>query len=404
MNRTWLLPLLFLGLGAAAPPERGSPPVAPFVEALRKEGVEPVAFVRRALETRDLIVFDEGLHPAAEPWTFYQRLLEDPGIRDRLAFVFLEVLSPAHQRHLDAFLASPTLDTRLLIPALQDDFSGFGWRYRNLLDFLVRAWEINHGLPAPKRIRVVGVSMPIFWGGIQDRADYEAFQDSLRSQDHHMYAAIADHMQGFQRGLKGLFLTNTRHAYTGLRRKDGGFFWNCTTFLAQHHPGKVLSVRVHNAALQVEAPRKLEGPHSTDGLREMSYRWVRMEGGAWDRAFRALGDRPVALPLAGNAFGRSAYVGNQILGARPGSTMSEVHDALVFLGPLDRLTFCGKSDLICTPAFREELKRRIRLLHGPDLTAFLKEEGVAGLDPFIEAWAKPTQATPNRFLPPLPPD
>jgi hypothetical protein len=375
----------------------------PFRQALAAQGKEPVAFIRAALDRQDLIVFDEGLHHAQEPWSFYLRLLQDPSIRKRVRRVFLEVLSTADQRHLDAFLANPKLDPTLLVPALQDDFSGYGWRYQNLQDFLEGVWRINHQLPEQERIRVVGVSMPIFWKGIQTRADYEVFQDSTRSQDHHMQAVIADHMDDFRSGLKGFFLTNTRHAYTGLRRADGGLFWNCTTFLAQQFPGRVYSVRIHNAALKVEAKAKPAGPHSTDGLAEMSYRWVRMEGGSWDRAFASAGNQAVALPLAGNAFGRSAYIGNQMLAAKPGSTMAEVHDGLVFLAPLERLHLCGRSDLICTPTFREELKRRIDLLEGPDLRAFMAREGAKHLDAFLDVWAKPTEARPNRMLaPPVP--
>lgn len=394
MARFWLL-LGLLGPLLGAQP---TPSDAAFRQALEAQGREPVAYVRTALDRHDLIVFDEGLHHAQEPWTFYLDLLRDPAIRRQVRRVFVEVLSSADQRHLDAFLASPTLDPALLIPALQDDFSGYGWRYRNLQDFLEGLWRLNRPLPEAERIRVIGVSMPIFWKGLRSRADYEAFQDSTRSQDHHMQAVIVEHLDGFRSGRKGLFLTNTRHAYTGLHRAEGGLFWNATTFLAQQHPGRVHSVRIHNVALKVEAKARTEGPRSTDGLREMTYRWVRMEGGAWDRAFAAAGGRPVALPLAGNAFGRSAYVGNQMLTARPGSTMAEVHDALVFLAPLEDLHLCGRSALICTPAFREELKRRIRILEGPDLGPFLAREGAKDLDAFLDDWARPTEARPNRML------
>jgi len=155
-------------------------------EALATQGQDPVAYVRSVLDTRDLLVFDEGIHNAVEPWTFYQRLLEDPAIRSRVHLVFLEVLSIRDQACLDTFFHNPTPDLTLLVPALQDDFSGFGWRYQNLTDFLVRVWEINHGLPEAERIRVIGVSMPIFWAGIRTTPA------SLRQPEPHLHSRLPD--------------------------------------------------------------------------------------------------------------------------------------------------------------------------------------------------------------------
>ena len=80
--------------------------------------------------------------------------------------------------------------------------------------------------------------------------------------------------------------------------------------------------------------------------------------------------------------------------------MAEAHDALVFLAPLEKLNICGTSSLICTPTFREELARRIRLLEGPNLSRFLQDEGAKNLEAFLDVWAKPKPSTPNRLLSP----
>lgn len=390
-----LLALAALPAGAATPPRPPPPEASPFIEALRREGQEPVAFVRHVLEHRDLVVFDDGLHTAAEPWQLYLQLLRDPAIRRQVRLVFVEVLGVGHQRDLDGFFAQESLDLARLAPALQDDFSGYGWRHQNLQDFLAGLWELNHGLPAAERIRVVGVAPPVFWAGLRTRADYDAFLASLRSFDHFMAATIAEQLEDFKAGRKAFFLTNTRHAYLGLRAKDGSLLWNATTFLAQQHPGKVASLRVHNLALQVTARRPVEGRQTAAGMEGATFSWVRMAGGAWDAAFRARGDRPVAVPLDDNAFGRTPYVGNQMLSARAGSRMSEVHDGLIFLAPLESLTSCATSDLVCTPAFRDEVRRRIQVMEGADLAGFLEEEGAASLDEFLDAWAKPRPARPG---------
>jgi hypothetical protein len=210
-----------------------------------------------------------------------------------------------------------------------------------------------------------------------------------------MASTISEQLDDFKAGRKAFFLTNTRHAYLGLKDKAGAFLWNATTFLAQQHPGKVASIRVHNVALQVTARRQVEGRKTAAGMEEASFAWVRMAGGAWDAAFRAQGDGPVAVPLTGNAFGRTSYVGNQMLSAKAGSRMSDVHDGLVFLAPLEALTSCATSSLICTPAFRDEVRRRIQVLEGADLAEFLEEEGAASLDEFLDGWEKPRPARPG---------
>jgi hypothetical protein len=100
----------------------------------------------------------------------------------------------------------------------------------------------------------------------------------------------------------------------------------------------------------------------------------------------------VAVPLDDNAFGRTPSVGSQMLSARAGSRMSEVHDRLIFLAPLESLTSCATSDLVCTPAFRDEVRRRVQVMEGTDLAGFLEEEGAASLDGFLDARAKPRPA------------
>jgi hypothetical protein len=158
-----LLALAALPAGAATPLRPPPPEASPFIEALRREGQEPVAFVRHVLEHRDLVVFDDGLHPAAEPWQLYLQLQRDPAIRRQVRLVFVEVLGVGHQRDLDGFFAQESLDLARLAPALQDDFSGYGWRHQNLQDFLAGVWALNHGLPSAERIRVVGVAPPTSW-------------------------------------------------------------------------------------------------------------------------------------------------------------------------------------------------------------------------------------------------
>jgi len=302
--------------------------------------------------------------------------------------VFVEVFSIAAQPAIDAYLESPTGDRMLLAQVFQDDFSGYGWRFETYMDLLATAREINRGLPPEQRIRVIGVDQPIYWEAIHTRQDYDIFQESLAARDYFMYKTILNRMDGFEQGTKAIFLTNTRHSYKHLRNREGDLFWNCATFFDQQYPGKSCSIRIHNVSLDVTGVKEVTGSTSTQGLEKMEYRWVRVASGAWDRAYAQSGSRPIAVPLRDNVFGRTKYVGNLVLAARPDQTMYDVYDAVVFLAPLEQLRFAAAMDFFYTPDFKQELRRRVELLEGDHLAQLLKDENAETLDALIEQFTK----------------
>jgi hypothetical protein len=369
--------------------------------AIRELGREPVAFVSEALGRHDLLIFDDALHNAREPWDFYVQLLRDPRVRRQLRFVFVEVLPSTEQPAIDAFLASADGDVSRLARAFQDDYSGFGWHYQTCLDLLRAVWDVNRSLPESERLRVVGVNPPIYWEALHRRQDYDLFMDTLAARDFAMYKAILSASDDFHKG-KGLFLTNTRHAYVHLRDRAGRLMWNTATFFHEWQPGRTLSLRIHNLTLRVEAQRAGAGRGTAEGMERMQYRWARVEDGRWDAAFARAGNRPVALPLAGNAFGKTPYEGNSMLWTRADQTMADAYDALVFLAPLETLHDSATTAFFFTPSFRQELRRRIEVLEGDRLATFLAEEGAPSVDAFIDRLATPQPTKLNSLVAALP--
>jgi hypothetical protein len=387
--------LLFPASGRGDTDER----LESYLRVIREHGQEPARFVIEKLKSYDLLVFDDGLHTAVEPFEFLQRLLRDDEFRKLRPTLFLEVIPVNKQRHLDAYLAAAEDDQQLLFPAFQDDANGRGFPYQTYFDLLRVARAVNQALPPAERFAVRGVGSPTFWAEIQTPADWRQFGKSMLSYDHHMYAVITDELAQFRAGKKGIFVANTRHAYKGIRRKDGQFYWNATTFLSQRHPGKCFSVRLHNVQLSIRAakPASKDGGASLEGRDRIDYKFVRMAHGLWDAAFRANGDKPVAIPLADNVFGREPYLGNHQLDAAPRQTMADAYDALIFLAPLEKLRQTALTDVIYTPAFRAELKRRYRILYTEtQLTELLKANEAKDLDELI---AKSFQPRAERLSP-----
>ncbi|PKV50911.1 hypothetical protein ATE84_2980 [Aquimarina sp. MAR_2010_214] len=370
-----------------------------YLEVLEEKGQEPVKFVNDLLESVDLLIFDDALHLAKEPFDFYQELIRNDQFKSKVKYIFIEVFSTTSQPYIDEYFSNSIKDNMILLSVFQNDYSGYGWRYKTYLDLLETIWEENSQLSESDKIQVICVNQPIYWSAIQTRKDYEFFQESLVGRDYFMYKIILQTLEDFKIGAKGIFLTNTRHAYKGVKKSSGKFYWNTGTFLNQWHPKKTYSIRLHNVNLSIQSKLDNSTFKSTEGLDRVSYKWVRIDNGRWDNAFKENGNVPIAIPLEKNVFGKTPYTGNHMLNVAHDQTMYDAYDGLIFLAPLEELHFSGKVDFIYTNSFIQELKRRLSLLHGNQLSDFLSKHGVDTLDDFIKKTIKPQEPMKNTLVP-----
>lgn len=368
------------------------------LEDIRKHGKEPHEFVRQSLSSHDLIVFDDAVHSANEPFRFYINLLQDTTISSRLDYIFIEVFGINSQPFLDKYFSSANNDSSMLASVFQNDFAGIGWRYQSYVDLLSAIWNLNKQLPEEKRLKVMGVDQPIYWEAIHTREDYDIFQESLIARDYFMYKKIAQEMDDFTKEKKALFLTNTRHAYKNIRKSTGELYENVTTLLHHRFPGHVYSIRLHNVNLSIEKAKTTTTSRSAEGLDKYIYRWVKTEDGVWDKAFDLNENRPVAIPLAGTVFGNAAYIGNHMLNVYKNQTMNDAYDGLIFLAPVEKLHRSAIFDFIYTDDFRKELKRRLLLLNNGDVSSLLKKENCNTLEDYIEKIAVPSSIAPLNML------
>ncbi len=365
-----------------------------YYEVIKREGEHPLQFVQQQLDTHDLILFDDALHNAVEPFEFYKDLLHAE--ENQIAYVFLEVFGINHQPQIDAYLESADKDDGLLLKVFQDDFSGYGWKYETYYELLSTIWDINRS--SDKKIKVRAVDQPIYWEGIHTRKQYDIFLKSLVGRDYFMYKTILDMMASFKEGRKGIFLTNTRHAYKHIRNKEGALYWNTGTFFNQWHPDKTYSVRIHNATLSIERKKEADKNATSDGLGSYKYEWIQMQNGIWDHAFAENNNQPIAFSLKDNVFGRAAYVGNHMLNVEADQTMYDAYDALIFLNPLDQLHFSAKIDFIYTDAFKTELERRLRILQEGQMAEFLAKKEVGSLAEYIAQISVAQPRTKNDLI------
>ena len=365
------------------------------VDSLKNEGADPTSFVIEALEKHDLLLFDDALHNIIHPWTFYQNLIRTPQFKNMAPVIFLEAVPVNRQPALDAYFSTSPEDPSLLIPAFQDRY---GWPYKTYSDFLHTVYEINQTLTPEKRISVKAVSTPSYWKEIQTKADWDNLnQRAVLARDYHMYQIILSDLTEFKNGKKGIFLTNTRHAYTNIRKTDGTLFWNAGTFFRQWHPGKTYSIRFNAPILKIERERANAGtPITAEGLDRYQYSWARVENGLWDAAFAETGNRPVAVDLHQTVFGEAAYMGNHMHKAASGQTMRDAYDAIIFSTPIEQQKASARISFIYTPDFKTELKRRYQITRSPEqIDAMLEEVEVETLEAYINTVHTSQPARPS---------
>lgn len=363
-----------------------------WLAVLRDHGLTPIAFIEQQLLDARLLLFDDGLHSAYEPWAFYVQMVQTPSVAAKLSHIFIETVSVSSQPAIDAFLGSVFCQPELLAPVFQNDL-GFGWRYETLLDLFMAVREAN-GNRSDGCIKIQAVGPPIVWAGILNHSHYKEYLDSLRTRDYFMYLKIMESMETWRESDRGLFLTNTRHAYTGLKDVNNRMIWNCGTFFRQWHPGLSFSVRIHNWTLRVLSASPIPARTTAEGLEMAEFEWTRMAEGIWDEAFAANSNVPVGFLLEGTLFGTTAYAGGQMLFAHPEARMQDAYDGLVFLAPLEALHDSAKIDSYYTDAFRHEIERRLLIIYDGDIETILSIFGQPSLPECVVKLTEPIPRVP----------
>jgi hypothetical protein len=367
------------------------------LDALEREGQGPVQFVLERLDEHDLLLFDDALHTAAEPFEFYRALVRTPEFQQKVKYIFLEAVPISQQAALDAYFATEPEDLGRLYPAFQNDFSGEGWSYQTYFDLMHDIYEVNRSLPERDRFAVVGVNAASYWPAIEVAGDVDRFRQTLVGADYTQYRTILGRLDGFESGDRGIYLTNTRHAYKNIRDSEGRPFLNAGTFFHLRHPGRSYSIRFHSVILNIEQEVEpgSDDRQTAEGMERVQYSWGRVADGLWDAAFAANGNEPVAFQLKRNVFGEAPYEGNHMLFAAPGQTMLDANDAVIFLAPLEELHKSAIHGELYSPGFKAELARRLPLLYTPEqLQAQFVELGVTNLTAYIDAAYRSAPAEP----------
>lgn len=342
------------GHGAQEPQEEVSakaphPEITPYVEFLRESAGDPVAYVARLLDDRDLVILCERAHPEATQYELFAELLADERVGGRISAVFTELGGRNLQPELDEILLDrslPEAEARQRLLRLYRDLTFWPtWDNTNFFDFLLEVRALNRSRPAGREVRVVLADVEFSWQGL-DREGYQAFRAGLGGWDRAMAECIIDEVAAMEEGTKALVIMNYRHAFNDFVFDDGRKGNNVGRYLFEAFPGRVANVMLSSLAVQA-------------GSTDEDVHLEPIQGGKWDAAFQLLGVEEAAFDFAGSPFGSDQF--DYFPFRTQTVTYEDVFTGFIYYRPLAAHVFRSPVPGFLDEDYRPELRRRLEV-------------------------------------------
>jgi hypothetical protein len=364
------------------------PPVAdpdkhlrPFVEFLRREAVDPQAFLLDALAKHRVVIMGE-VHHRPRYWDFNAALVKAKEFPAKVGVIYLELPSN-DQALVDQFLALPKYDPAPVVAMLQD-MLWMGWPDQPMLDFFKTVWEVNQQLAKEQRLRIALVDMQRPWREINARADWREYDvDRNQLMADNVVRDLGEHEADARHAL---FIVGYMHAMVNLSRPGGDPMksagWHLREKLGEAH---VFAIFPHSPVMA-----------NTGGVNG------RLALGLFETAFAALNNKPIAFPLDHGPFGEQVF--DASLDELTSDSYRNGFQGYLYLGPLEDEVFSPLIPGFYTDEFVQELQRRSRVMFGKGV---VEAHGVKTADAkgFIEwmgqSWGQPRREWSVRSLGPL---
>ncbi len=303
--------------------------------------------VLAAIERHRIVALGE-IHGSIPQHAFIQSLIDDPRLGDVCDDIVVEFANSRYQDRIDRFIRGDEVSIEQIAPAWRNTaVSPFQqWQapmYRELFEAVRRA---NLRSASGNGIRIVAAGVPIDWESVRTPEDHEPFL----ARSTHFAAVVEREVLG--RGRRGLLIAGSAHV---VERSD-------SRGAAERDPaaGKTLSAKYGDAYFSIiPVFAATEWP---EGLAE-----------EFDR-FEA----PTVIPIASSPLHRrdAGLVFRDIRKLGPdgpynpfhGVPMSDVADALLWLGLSGDSTFAGDDPVGDDRGYYEELRRRAKIF-GADWAA-----------------------------------
>lgn len=358
------------------------PEIEKYVSYLGANYQDPVEFVLRLFDSKDIVILAERDHREMTQWNFIYDLIKDPRFNEKVGYLFTEYHSINYQEELDAFLGAETLEEQK-IKNLLHNFVIWpeGWVNNNIFEFMKRFYSLNKTLDQGHQIKWYASDIPWKWQGMT-QSEYEAQWDStIGVRDEVMAARIrtvymTKILPSDSPRKKVLVVMNTRHAFRTPGAVNGDLFQeNVGSMLNKWYPTKGRVGYVMFNYLSLVKPDPNSKPIETP-----------VQEGMWDAAFAVFGNTPRAVSFENSPFGEDIfdYLGNRKMNLK----FKDVFDGMLFYTPLREQLVQDNIPGFYSEQFKHEVRQRP--MPKP------QTEGETYLDSLEKTWAERVQH-PERF-------
>ncbi|MDR1258576.1 MAG: hypothetical protein LBK65_04760 [Tannerellaceae bacterium] len=318
---------------------------ANFVNYLKTNGREPHRYIIDKLAKHRIVIYGE-FHRRKVSWNLLKQVISEPEFAETTGAVFFEL--PSHmQDDLDRFYAQEELDTGILLDIFGSEQIN-GWHDKDEFDFMVALWELNKGLSADKKIKVVLTDNQAPWGSMKTAEDFR--NRPLKDRNTNMADVIEQTMKTTAGSRSGLFIVGYMHAYRSSR--VAGMFSTPNGLEAAPTAGAQLVGRFAEGDVFGIFPHCMSGSNRGE-------RGGKIRNGLFDYVFGVNGNVPVAFDLAGSPFGREPFDASLEVKFNPRiGSYGENYDGYIFFGKLEDEEKGNPLYELFTDGYVEEVKRR----------------------------------------------
>jgi len=319
-----------------------------FINYLKTDGKQPIAFLIDALKNHKLVIYGE-IHFRKTSWDLIQQLINTPEFYNATGTVFLE-LSMSAQPMLDTFFNNEKKDSTLILDIFRKE-ELTGWFDKGMYDFVFNLWSLNNTLPADKKIKVIATDFPRpFYSFITTKEQYDAFIKEPSDRNECMADNIEKVIRSSQDKRSCLFIVGSAHAYksSALNRsfyqKNGR---SAAALLSEKLGGEnIFSIFTHSPVI------------SNNG-----YVYGKIRKGLYDYVFEKTGNNQVAFNLRNSPFGKELFdASSEICFDMQTGSFEDNYDGYIFLQPLDEELKNTPLYEIFTDEFINEIKRRANII------------------------------------------
>ena len=319
---------------------------ASFTSFLSGVSVSPERFVLDMAASHKLVVNGE-FHRRKVSWDMLKRLIQLPDFAEKIGVVFMELPSRC-QHKMDVFMSSDILDSEIVLQIFREE-QIYGWWDRGEFEFVCALWRLNHSLAPGNRIRIVLVDYQVPYSYIKT-AD-EAIE--LEDRNTHMAEVIVENLIYSSDSRSGLFLVGCAHAY---KSRQAGIA------SAAHGRQEAMTAAAQLVERLGDDNVFTVFQHGLSGDNSGNYK-APLRGGVFDRAFEAIGNRPVGFKLEGSPFGKEPFDGiYEIKYNAETGTYADNFDGYLFLHPIAGEPRSTPLTEVFTDEFVDEIKRRASVM------------------------------------------